>query len=306
MLKINSKNGQMKMKIDEGTNVKDILEIMQDQYQIQKKVKHWTCYSLTKKQVLNHQYVFKNQENQELQVFYEIKEDFSDLDQQKQEQTLNSQLSTNRQSTHRSEENCSYKKIIILDGLQQCLEIEDQTTIKELLEYLAKENKIEIQEVQQWSCFSETQNRIMKFCEQVGCLENEVLQIKTNKPKTHQLMHTQSCGNLHIQKQYLLISQQLLKTEESLLNYISTITLTYTILDNNVERERTALFLNSSKIDEIAKDTLQYTSLSIKKVSIDIFINGQQYNNPDKRNMTFEQIQLSKQDKINAQIRWLN
>ncbi|CAD8175021.1 unnamed protein product [Paramecium pentaurelia] len=310
----------LKVQLEEDTIVSEVLEIIQEKISsgtlkiknninVNKNIKYWTCYSLTQNKVLNHQEILRNQQTEKLYIYFDFKQNFSEIyvsNQQDQYQnTFNSELSTDRQTFKQSELQYQNNKIIIfLDGIQQLIEMDSGTQVKELFEYLAKEKNIDLQKIKNWSCFSETQNRKLKLDDKIGNNPNEVFQIKTV-----QLQHAQSAKSFDFKLENFqdnILKTQYIQESPELLFCSKTITLTIEVHDNIYVRKLTAMFLIDCQVEKIAKDVLRFCSLTIDQVSVDLFINGQQFNNPDKRALTLQEANLNRDAKIVARIRWIN
>ncbi|CAD8180146.1 unnamed protein product [Paramecium octaurelia] len=303
-------NSYFQLQVEEGTLVSEILELIQDQINTDKNIKYWTCYSFTQQKVLNHQEIIQTFQDEELYVYFEFKNNFSDIQEQKQV-TSNSVLSTDRhslrQSIDRQASQQSFNidmKIIVLDGLKQEIEMDGETSVKELFEFLAKENNIDQKKIFNWSCFSETRNKQLNLEEKIGFTKDEIFQIKTNK-----LQHTQSSKDINSQKAIIFDKTlENISLFEIQLNkqFSKTITLIILVHDNSCIRKLTAMFDILEKIEKIAEEVLRFCSLTYQYVSVDIFINDKQFNNPDKRSQTIQEANLNRDSKIIAKIRWID
>ncbi|CAK80948.1 unnamed protein product (macronuclear) [Paramecium tetraurelia] len=303
------------LQVDEGTLVLDVLELIQDQTNTNKNIKYWTCFSFTQQKVLNHQDTIQTYQNEELYVYFEFKNNFSEIyeqrDLEQNQVTSNSNVSTDRHSVRQSLDiktlEQSYiidKKTIVLDGIKHYIEMDGETSVKELLEFLAKENKIDQKKIFNWSCFSETRNKQLNLEEKIGFTKNEIFQIKTNK-----LQHTQSSRNINSQKvdlfENILYNQSIYESPE-FKQCSKTITLIILVHDNSCIRRLTAMFDIYEKIEKIAEEVLRFCSLTKDYVSVDIFINDKQFNNPDKRGLTIQEANLNRDSKMIAKIRWID
>ncbi|CAD8073913.1 unnamed protein product [Paramecium sonneborni] len=202
------------------------------------------------------------------------------------------------------------KKIQLGQNIQFSIEVLPNTKISEILENAKVTQKIQ-GDHQLWRCFSFQLNQYLNLDSYINLINEELLLI-TAYPTQNGLFNTEKLfqtsldlfnTNLTIhnytkQLHQTQIQPQLIDEEKIQLN---------TEIQDGLQKRFILFYFKSNiTIEEIALSILNYLSIQINTASLDLYINGHQYNNQKDRIQTLNQFKIKNNSQVIARVRWLD
>ncbi|CAD8175020.1 unnamed protein product [Paramecium pentaurelia] len=237
--------------------------------------------------------------------------------------------------------------IIMIKPLNQNLNIEmdPDTQVKELFEYIQNEFKI-ASDIRNWTCYSEQKRIYLDHQGCIGKVQNEKLTINTQPNEqlqqitpdsnlikaSSQLQYTQNqqAFPAQVQQQQIQIqplnqsSQQIqnklqsgnqpqqqnynqaqLQNSSQVQNQSQTVNINFIITDGNIKRQFQSIFNSNDKLENLADAVLAYLGVTKEIASCDLIIFDQNYNHPTKREKTLHQLSIKSEVTVDARLRWI-
>ncbi|CAD8156489.1 unnamed protein product [Paramecium octaurelia] len=196
----------------------------------------------------------------------------------------------------------------ILTGLNISLnmEVESNSKIIDIVQFIKEHLKLQ-GDVYQWTCHSLQLNKNLDFNSTVNQINGEELLITTQNGifNTQNLFST-TFDSLHYDQpvnQTNSIFQQYDHQQQINQQFIQ---LKLETFEGVNKRSYVDYFSPNTQIEKLAKLILNFLSLDMSQVTIDLFINGHQYNNQKDRVQTLYQCGIKSNSLVQAKVRWLD
>ncbi|CAD8062523.1 unnamed protein product [Paramecium primaurelia] len=254
--------------------VQELLNYIRIQYQLNENYQNWECYSENQNRYLEPDEMLGDIEMENLVIF------------------------TNKIIIQ--------KRIQIGQNIQFLIEVELNTQILQIFQSIKNHYKLE-GDINQWTCYSYQQNQYLDLNSKINQINGEMLLITTQNSifKTENLFQTSF--DIFNTNQTNNNSNQLFQSYNQLQqNDQQKILLNIEILEGVIIRQLLLYFSPHTQIEKVAIAILNYLQINQSQASLDLFINGHQYNNQKDRVQTLYQCGISNNAMVQARVRWLD
>ncbi|CAK71916.1 unnamed protein product (macronuclear) [Paramecium tetraurelia] len=186
------------------------------------------------------------------------------------------------------------------------MEVQSDSKIIEIVRFIQKYLKLQ-GDIQQWTCHSLQLNKNLEFNSTVNDIVGEQLLITTTNGifNTQNLFQT-TFDTLNYGQSMNQTNQIFHQYDQSQLSVQQLIELKIEILEGVYKRSFVDHFNPNTQIEKLAIFILNYLSLDMSQVALDLFINGHQYNNQRDRVQTLYQFGIKSNSIVQAKVRWLD